>query len=194
MLLSIKREKYLLDNFPFNNVSSTRGAGLRGEDAVAIYFESKGYIVCRNCWVYSSQGKVVSVKCNCNNKEFQDRITNSLKGKNWFVYKGQHQNQYEIDLLAAEPAILGYIVYVVEVKDWQNRSVSCNEFCEHYCKAKHFIHSLGIPLNEYYILFALAGESNITGCRCDQNEVFIKSYDVINTINPKITLYKLYSR
>ena len=179
-------------------MSSIRGGGLRGEEAVAIYFESKskseGYIVCRNCWVHSSQGKIVSVKCNCNNKEFQDRITNSLKGKNWFVYKGQHQNQYEIDLLAAEPAILGYIVYVVEVKDWQNRSVSCNEFCEHYCKAKHFIHSLGIPLNEYYILFALAGESNITGCRCDQNEVFIKSYDVINTINPKITLYKLYSR
>jgi len=29
-------------------MSSIRGAGLRGEDAVAIYFESKGYIVCRN--------------------------------------------------------------------------------------------------------------------------------------------------
>jgi hypothetical protein len=175
-------------------MSSIRGAGLRGEDAVAIYFESKGYIVCRNCWVYSSQGKVTSVKCNCNNKNFQDKITNSLKGKNWFVYKGQHQNQYEIDVLAAEETFFGYIVYAVEVKDWQNRPVSCDEFCYHYYKANHFIHSLGIPLNEYYILFALAGDSNIAGCRCDQNEIFIKSYGTINTINPKITLYNLYSR
>jgi len=175
-------------------MSSIRGAGLRGEDAVAIYFESKGYIVCRNCFVYFSQGKVTSVKCNCNNKEFQDRITNSLKGKNWFVYNGRPQNQYEIDILAAYRTFTGYNVYAVEVKDWQNRSVSCNEFCQHYYKANHFIQSLGIPLNEYYILFALAGDSNIAGCRCDQNEIFIKSYDAINTINPKITLYNLYSR
>lgn len=175
-------------------MSSTRGAGLRGEDAVAIYFESKGYIVCRNCWVYFSQGKVTSVKCNCNNKEFQDRITNSLKGKNWFVYNGRPQNQYEIDLLAAEPAILGYIVYAVEVKDWQDRSVSCNEFCEHYYKAKHFIDSLDNLVSGYHILFALAGESNIAGCRCDRNEIFIKYIKTISTINPKITLYELYSR
>ena len=175
-------------------MSSIRWGGLRGEDAVAIYFESKGYIVCRNCFVYFSQGKVTSVKCNCNNKEFQDGITNSLKGKNWFVYNGRPQNQYEIDILAAYRTFTGYNVYAVEVKDWQNRSVSCNEFCQHYYKANHFIHSLGIPLNEYYILFALAGDSNIAGCRCDQNEIFIKSYDVINTINPKITLYNLYSR
>ena len=175
-------------------MSSTRGAGLRGEDAVAIYFESKGYIVCRNCWVYFSQGKVTSVKCNCNNKEFQDRITNSLEGKNWFVYNGRPQNQYEIDLLAAKPAILGYIVYAVEVKDWQKRSVSCNEFCQHYCKAKHFINSLIYLVNDYYILFALAGDSNIAGCRCDQNMIFIEPFDTISTINPKITLYRLYSR
>jgi hypothetical protein len=175
-------------------MSSIRGAGLRGEDAVAIYFESKGYIVCRNCFVYFSQGKVTSVKCNCNNKEFQDRITNSLKGKNWFVYNGRPQNQYEIDVLAAYRTFTGYNVYAVEVKDWQNRSVSCNEFCQHYYRANHFIHSLGIPLNEYYILFALAGDSNIAGCRCDQNEIFIKSIDTLSTINPKITLYELHSR
>ena len=175
-------------------MSSIRGAGLRGEDAVAIYFESQGYIVCRNCWVYFSQGKVTSVKCNCKNQDFQDRITNSLKGKNWFVYKGQHQNQYEIDLLAAKEGILGYIVYAVEVKDRQDRPVSCNEFCYHYYKAKHFIDSLGNLVSKYYILFALAGDSNIAGCRCDQNEIFIESYDTISTINPKITLYNLYSR
>ncbi|MFP3234083.1 MAG: hypothetical protein RXR08_10500 [Sulfolobaceae archaeon] len=175
-------------------MSSIRGAGLRGEDAVAIYFESKGYIVCRNCWVYSSQGKVTSVKCNCKDQNFQDRITNSLKGKNWFVYKGQHQNQYEIDLLAAYSTFTGYNVYVVEVKDWQKRSVSCNEFCQFYCKAKHFIDGLGNLVSKHYILFALAGDSNIAGCRCDGKTIFIESSDTISTINPKITLYNLNSR
>jgi|ADKL01.1.fsa_nt_gi hypothetical protein len=86
-------------------------------------------------------------------------------------------------------------MYAVEVKDWQESSVSCNEFCEHYFKAKHFINSLGSLVNGSYILFALAGDSNILGCRCDQNnKIFIEPFDTISTINPKITLYRLDSR
>ena len=72
--------------------------------------------------------------------------------------------------------------------------MSCNDFCQHYCKAKHFIDSLRNLFNGYHILFALAGDSKLAGCRCDKETIFIKYYDTINTINPKITLYELCSR